>query len=93
MRKGKIPQTIRFCDTTFSKLDELSKINHTSVNATVNRIVDDYFQRLENESNLTPQPMTEEEAQRLAECERGIVEIRNEISELKKLIISEKNKE
>lgn len=43
MSKGRIPQTIRFSNATFKKLEDLAINDHTSVNSIVNRIVDEHF--------------------------------------------------
>ncbi|EHQ35349.1 hypothetical protein [Methanoplanus limicola] len=72
----------------YDKLENLRAKRKLSKNRLILEIIREHLDNLENESNLTSQPMTEEEAQRLAECERGMVEMKNEIAEIKKLILS-----
>jgi len=49
MSSDKVPQTIRFEEKTFKKLEELAKSDYTSVNSIVNRIVENYLKETLNE--------------------------------------------
>lgn len=49
MSSDKVPQTIRFEEKTFKKLEELAKSDYTSVNSIVNRIVENYLKGTLNE--------------------------------------------
>jgi hypothetical protein len=92
--------SVTFTKEINEQLDAECERTKLSKNKLISKIIEKYFNDLEKEVNITPQPMTEEEANRLAECERGMVEMKNDIeflkdefSELKALILSGRDKD
>jgi len=102
MAKTQPRASVYLSDSLNEKVELECERTKLSKNRLILKIIEDYFDNLESESNVTPQPMTEDEKEMLIGHERGMVEMKNdignlknqcdniesEISELKRLILS-----